>query len=61
MTKSKIIKKTESLLKECGFTHEDYVISLQGPTLILAQSGRDRLDQDLTIKADLMWIGIKII
>ena len=61
MTKSKIIKKAEALLKECGFTQQDFVISLQGPTLILAQSGRDKLDKDLTIKADLMWIGIQII
>jgi hypothetical protein len=61
MTKGKIIKNAESLLEECGFTQHDFVISLQGPTLILAQSGRDKIEKDSTLKVNLMHIGIQII
>jgi hypothetical protein len=60
MTKEKMIKKVVELLKEAGFTNQDYVISLQGPTLMLAKSGNDKILNDLILKADLIHLGIDI-
>jgi hypothetical protein len=37
----------ESLLKGKGFTQMDYVVSLQGPTLILAMTGQDKMTPEL--------------
>jgi hypothetical protein len=59
-TKRKIIQKAESLLSEAGFTQQDYVISLQGPTIILTKSGQQKLKENLILKADLIHIGIGI-
>jgi hypothetical protein len=61
MTKKNQIKKAEALLKEAGFTHQDYVISLQGPTVIFAQSGEAKLAKDLTVKAELFNLKIAIL
>jgi hypothetical protein len=47
MNKSEIINKVESLLKGKGFTQMDYVVSLQGPTLILAMTGQDKMTPEL--------------
>jgi hypothetical protein len=47
MEKSEIINKVESLLKEKGFVQIDYVISLQGPTLILTITGQDKMTTEL--------------
>jgi hypothetical protein len=61
MNKRKLIQKAEELLKEAGFIQSDYVVSLQGPTIIFAESGRDKLEKDLILKADLMHTGILIL
>jgi hypothetical protein len=61
MNKKKLIQKAECLLKEAGFIQSDYVVSLQGPTIIFAESGRDKLEKDLILKADLMHTGILIL
>jgi hypothetical protein len=58
MTKNKIIKKATELLEQSGFSPLDYVISLQGPTVIFAKSGAEKLQKDLCLKADLMSLGI---
>ena len=36
--KKNLIKKVEKSLAEAGLSNQDYVISLQGPTLIFAKS-----------------------
>jgi hypothetical protein len=61
MTKEKIIKKAEAFLKESGFTNQDYVISLQGPSVIFAKTGQEKLSNDLILKADLMHLGIILV
>lgn len=61
ISKSTNIKKAEILLAESGFTNFDYVISLQGPTLILTISGEKKLGQNPTLKSDLGVLGIKIL
>jgi len=37
--KQKLIEEVTGILKENGFNQSDYIISLQGPTLIPSQSG----------------------
>ena len=61
MNKKKLIEKAEVFLKESGFTNQDYVISLQGPSVIFAQTGQEKLSKDLILKADLMHLGIVLI
>lgn len=54
------IKLVETILSENGFTSNDYVISLQGPTLIPTISGNNKLNNDLDLKIKLISI-IKIL
>ena len=61
MNKRKLIQKAEMLLRDAGFIQSDYVVSLQGPTIIFAESGRDKLEKDLILKADLMHTEILIL
>ena len=58
MNKFEIMKKAEDILKENGFTNMDYVISLQGPTLILAKSGVDKMTPELKEKIKATQIEI---
>lgn len=37
------MNQTEAILKDNGFVTMDYIISLQGPTLILAKTGTDKM------------------
>ena len=59
--KRKTIQEAEKCLKEAGFTNTDYVISLQGPTVIFSQTGREKFGNDIILRADLMHLGIKIL
>ena len=59
--KRKTIQKAEKCLKEAGFINTDYVISLQGPTVIPSQTGREKFDSDIILRADLMHLAIKIL
>jgi len=61
MNKKKLIEKAETFLKEAGFTNQDYVISLQGPSVIFAKTGQEKLSNDLILKADLMHLGIILV
>jgi hypothetical protein len=61
MNKKKLIEKAEAFLKEAGFTNQDYIISLQGPSVIFAQTGQEKLSNDLILKADLMHLGIILV
>ena len=60
MNKRKIIDQAEALLKEYGFTQTDYVVSLQGPTVILTVSGKEKMERTLPLKADLMSMRVQI-
>jgi len=59
--KRNVIQKAEKCLKEAGFTNTDYVISLQGPTVILSQTGREKFDSDIILRADLMHLAMRIL
>jgi len=50
MRKRILIDQVESILKKEGFNSNDYIISLQGPTVILSQSGNDKLTEDIKNK-----------
>jgi len=61
MNKKKLIEKAIAFLQEAGFTNQDYIISLQGPSVIFAQTGQEKLSNDLILKADLMHLGIILV
>ncbi len=44
------IKKVEDILDKAGFTHADYVLSLQGPTVVLTQSGNAKINEEVKLK-----------
>ena len=50
MRKRILIDQVESILKKEGFNNDDYIISLQGPTVILSQSGNDKINEDIKNK-----------
>tara|TARA_B100000963_G_scaffold353893_1_gene369392 strand:- start:3610 stop:3786 length:177 start_codon:yes stop_codon:yes gene_type:complete len=50
MRKRILIDQVESILKKEGFNNNDYIISLQGPTVILSQSGNDKINEDIKNK-----------
>ena len=50
MRKRILIDQVESILKKEGFNNNDYIISLQGPTVILSQSGNEKITEDIKNK-----------
>lgn len=62
MTKRKVIEKAEKILKDFGCTSgRDYVMSLQGPTIIFAITGKEKFENDPILRAEIMHTGIKIL
>jgi hypothetical protein len=59
--KKNLIKKVEQSLAEAGLSNQDYVISLQGPTLIFAKTGQEKFEKDIILRAELMDLGIAIL
>jgi hypothetical protein len=59
--KRNLIQKVEKSLSEAGLSQQDYVISLQGPTLIFAKSGQEKFDNDIILRAELLDLGIAIL
>jgi hypothetical protein len=60
MKKEQIIAKVESLLKNAGFTQNDYIISLQGPTVIMTQTGSEKIKGDADLRVDIIQSGALI-
>jgi hypothetical protein len=54
------IERIESLLKDYGFDNNDYIISMQGPTLIFTKVGLEKMEQTLPLKAELMSMRVQI-
>ena len=59
MNKIEIIEKSEAFLKLHGFTQQDYIVSLQGPTIILSISGTEKMHGNL--KNELLNIGMLVL
>jgi hypothetical protein len=59
--KMNLIKEVEKSLSEAGLSQQDYVISLQGPTLIFAKSGQEKFEKDSILRAELLDLGISIL
>jgi len=53
--------KVKKLLSDYGLTPADYVISLQGPTIIPTTTGEKELHENFCLKADLKELGFNII
>ena len=56
--KKNLIKEVEKALSEAGLSQQDYVISLQGPTLIFAQSGQEKFEKDYVLRNRIQDLGI---
>ena len=54
-----ILQKGIKYLKENGFDDKDYIVSLQGPTLVLSRSGEKKMEKGM--RESLGKIGLKII
>jgi len=59
MNKKQIIEKAEAFLKLYGFTQQDYIVSLQGPTIILSISGTEKMHGNL--KNELLNVGMQVL
>jgi hypothetical protein len=59
MNKHEIISKTRILLNSAGFDDNEYVISLQGPTVIMGEGMEEKLSQEL--KEKIIKIGMKFL
>ncbi len=57
--KKEIIQQTETILKNNGFVQMDYIVSLQGPTLILATSGGKKITD--SIREEVKKTGMQIL
>ena len=57
--KKEIIQQTETILKNNGFVQMDYIVSLQGPTLILATSGEKKITD--SIREEVKKTGMQIL
>ena len=56
--KKNLIKEVEKSLSEAGLSQQDYVISLQGPTLIFAKSGQEKFEKDYVLRNRIQDLGI---
>ena len=54
------IGKVKNILKKNNFNESDYVISLQGPTVIFTKTGQQKISNDLDVLIELSSL-IKII
>jgi hypothetical protein len=61
MSKFQKIELAEALLVEQGFKKEDWVISLQGPTVIFTMTGVKALEGKPEVKERLLKIGMEIL
>ncbi len=59
--KKNLIKKVEQSLAEAGLSNQDYVISLQGPTLIFAKTGQEKFEKDSILRVEILDLGIAIL
>lgn len=50
MKKRILIDQVESILEKEGFDNNDYIISMQGPTVIFSQKGNSKLNTNLKNK-----------
>jgi hypothetical protein len=62
MTKREVIERAEKILKDFGCTNgRDYVMSLQGPTIIFAITGKEKFENDPILRAEIINTGIEIL
>lgn len=58
-SKNRTIEMGKNLLRENGFDYQDYIVSLEGPTLIFTEEGRKKLTTK--IRQEIKGLGIKIL
>ena len=58
-----LIEKVRNELEDRGFNNQDYIISLQGPTLFFTKQGKEKLESkpEIVNKIPLILKGFKII
>jgi hypothetical protein len=60
MSKRLIIEQAEALLIKRGFKQSNWIVSLQGPTVIFTEEGLKKYEEDQSIKEELLDLGIRI-
>ena len=58
-SKTQTLERGKNILQDTGFGYMDYIVSLQGPTLIFTTEGRKKLTSE--IRQGLKELGIKIL
>jgi len=58
-SKTQTLERGKNILQDNGFGYMDYIVSLQGPTLIFTAEGRKKLTSE--IRQGLKELGIKIL
>ena len=58
-SKTATLERGKNILQDNGFVYMDYIVSLQGPTLIFTTEGRKKLTSE--IRQELTALGIKIL
>ena len=57
--KTNLIEQAEKTLNEAGITNLDYIMSLQGPTIIFTTgSGRQKFEKNNVLKNTIADLGI---
>jgi hypothetical protein len=61
MSKGLIIEQAEALLIKRGFKQSNWIVSLQGPTVIFTEEGLKKYEEDQRIREELLNLGVKIL
>ena len=62
MTKREVIERAEKILNDFVFTSfRDDVMTLQGPTIIFAITGKEKFENDPILRAEIINTGIEIL
>ena len=60
-SKQKTIQEAQTILRNLGLNQNDYIISLQGPTIIPTQEGKKKLEENPSIENSLNNVGVLVL
>ena len=60
-SKQKTIQEAQTILSNLGLNQNDYIISLQGPTIIPTQEGKKKLEENPSIENSLNNLGVLVL
>lgn len=60
-SKQQTIQEAQTILQNFGLNQNDYIISLQGPTVIPTQGGKKKIEENLEIENSLNKLGVLVL